>query len=46
MMDKNDSEWGFYVFFEKRTKSCFFSKNPVFFKNISFSTLNKRAFPE
>jgi len=27
--NKNNSEWGFSVFFEKRTKSCFFSKTQV-----------------
>jgi len=25
--NKNNSEWGFSVFLEKRTKSCFFQKN-------------------
>ena len=28
--NKNNSEWGFSVFFEKRTKPCFFKKKQVF----------------
>jgi len=46
--NNNNSEWGFSVFFEKGTESCFFLKNPkkqksqvgCFFKKPGFfSTL-------